>query len=73
VQNIKFLHAGTSNKRQAAETLPMLNHILSFPTTIFIDRNGDIKKIHTGFTGPGTGETYEQLVGQINELLEEML
>lgn len=71
--NYKFLHAGTSNKRQAAETLPMLNHILSFPTTIFIDRNGGIRKIHTGFTGPGTGETYMQLVEQFNELLKALL
>lgn len=69
----KFLHSGTSNKRQAAETLPMLNHILSFPTTIFIDRNRDIKKIHTGFTGPGTGETYEQFVKEVTDLVEEML
>jgi hypothetical protein len=65
--------AGTSNKREAATTLPMLNHILSFPTTIFIDKNGDITKIHTGFTGPGTGETFKKLSKEITELIESLL
>ncbi|MFC2117902.1 peroxiredoxin family protein [Bacteroidota bacterium] len=68
-----FLYAGTSNKKQAAETLPMLNHILSFPTTIYIDKKGEIQKIFTGFMGPGTGEHYETHLKEINELLEDLL
>ena len=50
---------GTSNKSKAQEKLPMLNHVLSYPTTIFIDKIGDVRKIHTGFNGPATGEKYE--------------
>ena len=33
---------GTSNKQKANEKLPMLNHILSYPTTIYIDRDGEV-------------------------------
>ncbi len=50
---------GTSNKSKAQEKLPMLNHVLSYPTTIFIDKTGEVRKIHTGFNGPATGEKYE--------------
>lgn len=54
----EFLIAGKASKSEAQKTLPMLNHIMSYPTCIFIDRNKKIRKIHTGFYGPGTGEFY---------------
>ncbi len=49
---------GTSDKKRAQEKLPMLNHVLSYPTTIFIDKKGAIRKIHTGFNGPATGDKF---------------
>ncbi|NER13357.1 redoxin family protein [Leptobacterium flavescens] len=49
---------GTSDKDKAQEKLPMLNHVLSYPTSIFIDKKGKVRKIHTGFNGPATGEKY---------------
>lgn len=68
-----FLIAGTSDMSQAAQTLPMLNHIMSFPTTIFIDHNGIIRRIYTGFSGPGTGEYYQQFVDEFNLFTEKLL
>ncbi|MDO6853262.1 TlpA disulfide reductase family protein [Cellulophaga lytica] len=66
---------GNSSKQQAQQKLPMLNHILSYPTTILIDRNGDVRKIHTGFNGPATGEKYKEFktdfTNTINRLLKE--
>ncbi|MBT8185006.1 MAG: TlpA family protein disulfide reductase [Eudoraea sp.] len=68
---------GTSNKAQANEKLPMLNHVLSYPTTIFIDKKGEVRKIHTGFNGPATGEKYTEFQLEfdnfINQLLEEKM
>ena len=49
---------GTDDKQKAQEKLPMLNQVLSYPTTIFIDKTGKVRKIHTGFNGPATGEKY---------------
>jgi len=46
--------------QKAAKTLPQLDNIANFPTTIFVNRKGQIEKIHTGFSGPGTGEHYEE-------------
>ena len=51
---------GTSSKQKAQEKLPMLNHVLSYPTTIFIDKKGNVRRIHTGFNGPATGNKYTE-------------
>ena len=49
-----------SDSLKTEKTLPQLENIIGFPTTIFINRNGNVEKIHTGFNGPGTGEHYEE-------------
>ncbi|MEM9363679.1 MAG: TlpA disulfide reductase family protein [Bacteroidota bacterium] len=63
---------GTSNKRLANEKLPMLNHVLSYPTTIFIDREGAVKKIHTGFNGPATGKKYKEYIQEFEKTIKEL-
>ncbi|PRX54557.1 peroxiredoxin family protein [Flagellimonas meridianipacifica] len=63
---------GTSNKKLANEKLPMLNHVLSYPTTIFIDSKGDVKKIHTGFNGPATGKKYEEYIQGFEKTIKEL-
>lgn len=68
-----FVIAGTEDKEKASETLPMLNKVIAFPTTIFIGKDGKVKKIHTGFTGPSTGVYYEQFQQQFNETVNELL
>ncbi|MFC4721637.1 peroxiredoxin family protein [Geojedonia litorea] len=66
---------GTSDKAKAQEKLPMLNHILSYPTTIYIDKKGKARKIHTGFNGPATGDKYVEFKNEfetfVNLLLSE--
>jgi len=68
-----ILIAGVSDKTMASETLPMLSRVLAFPTMIFIDRKGNVRKIHTGFSGPGTGQHYTDFVEEFNALLEGLL
>ena len=63
---------GTSSKIKAHEKLPMLNHLLSYPTTIFIDKKGEVKKIHTGFNGPATGEKYEQFKKEFDVFVKQL-
>ena len=67
------LLAGISSKTDAAETLPSLNAVLAFPTTLFIDRSGSVRRIHTGFSGPGTGEHYKELTTEMTDLIRELL
>ncbi|HYC86149.1 MAG TPA: TlpA disulfide reductase family protein [Chryseosolibacter sp.] len=68
-----FVIAGTNDKAKASETLPMLNKVAAFPTTIFIGKDGKVKKIHTGFSGPGTGPYYDEFVEEFNETVNELL
>ncbi|SFZ95008.1 Peroxiredoxin [Flaviramulus basaltis] len=63
---------GSSSKVKANEKLPMLNHILSYPTTIFIDKKGKVRKIHTGFNGPATGEKFVEFKAEFKEFVSEL-
>jgi peroxiredoxin len=67
------LIAGVSDKAEAGKTLPALSAVLAFPTTLFIDRDGRVRQIHTGFSGPGTGEHYVQLQNQFTDLVSDLL
>lgn len=49
---------GSDSKLEASNKLPMLNHVLAFPTTIIVDKKGKVRKIYTGFNGPATGQKY---------------
>jgi len=71
--NYTFLLGGATRDDNAAEKLPMLNHIMSYPTAIFIDKNKKVRRIHTGFYGPSTGKFYYNFVKETEELVEEML
>ncbi len=68
-----FVIAGTSSTKSASESLPMLNKVMSFPTTIIIDKKGKVRKIHTGFSGPATGKYYEEFVDEFNSFIKELL
>jgi thiol-disulfide isomerase/thioredoxin len=63
----------TNDKPNAAETLPALKKIAAFPTTIFVGKDGKVKRIHTGFEGPGTGIYYDQFKQRFNEIINELL
>lgn len=70
----EMLIAGlTSDRVEAAKTLPALTNIMAFPTTIFIDRKGNVRKIYTGFNGPATGKYYDQYVEDMNSYVSKLL
>lgn len=64
---------GTSSKTKAQEKLPMLNHVLSYPTSIFIDKEGKVRKIHTGFNGPATGNKYIEFKTEFSTFIDQLL
>ena len=65
--------AGTSSKDVASARFPMLNGIMSFPTALLVDQQGKIIAIHTGFSGPATGEAYIELVKKYKQEIENAL
>lgn len=73
--NVEYdlLFAGVADKKVASQSLPALNAVLSFPTTILIDKKGNVAKIHTGFTGPATGKYYEDFINEFNADVANLL
>jgi peroxiredoxin len=76
-QRIDFplLVAGTSNRRQAAETLRamQLEGTVAFPTTIVLDRQHRVRRVHTGFRGPATGDYYTQWQSEFTAFIDQLL
>jgi peroxiredoxin len=67
------LLAGPADLDAASKALPSLDRVYAFPTTLFIDRQGLVRKIHTGFTGPASGERYRQTQAEFRTLIEQLL
>jgi hypothetical protein len=67
------LLAGVSDKAEATKAVPDLSAVLSYPTTVFIGRDGAVRWIHSGFAGPGTGRHHEELVAEMEERIELLL
>lgn len=67
--------AGDDQKTE--KTLPQLTPVRSFPTTIFIDKKGNVRDIHTNFYGPASGEYYleskHKFYNEVDKLLSEKL
>jgi len=68
-----ILVGGKASKETSAKDFDMLNDITSFPTSIFINRQGEVVKIHTGFNGPGTGEIYTEYKKETDQLIQRLL
>jgi thiol-disulfide isomerase/thioredoxin len=63
--------AGDDKKTE--KTLPQLTPIRSFPTTIFIDKKGNVREIHTNFYGPATGKYYIESKKKFYEVVDNLL
>lgn len=63
----------TPSNGDPAKSLPMLEKVLGFPTTIIIDKKGNVRKIHTGFSGPGTGKYYTEFTHEFEKLTNDLV
>jgi thiol-disulfide isomerase/thioredoxin len=61
------LIAGRSDGDDAVKALPQLTGVFAFPTTIWVDRAGVVRKIHAGFSGPATGAHYTELKDEFTD------
>jgi thiol-disulfide isomerase/thioredoxin len=62
-----------SDSLRTEKTLPQLKKIDAFPTTIFIDKKGNIREVYSGFNGPATGEHYAESKKEFNETIDKLL
>lgn len=68
-----ILLTGLTGKDKASESLPFLNVVMAFPTTIFLDKNHQVKSVYTGFSGPATGKAYEKYSLKTENLINNLL
>ena len=68
-----LLLAGTVPVTEPEKILPQLNGIYGYPTTLFIDRRGYVRHIHTGFAGPATGDHYTRLTQDFETRIRALL
>ena len=68
-----ILFAGRVGDETVERVLPELTKLMSYPTTIFIDKKGQVRKIHTGFNGPATGKFFEEFKTGFNQTVNELI
>lgn len=73
--NIKYpmLLAGSTEEGQIQQKLPQLVGFGAYPTTIFIGRDGLVKRIHAGFEGRATGQRFTRLKTELEEMIKTLL
>ena len=71
--NYPILLAGGNDKDEATKVLGFIDNLKSYPTTVFLDRDHNVIKINTGFSGPGTGKHYTTLVDELEQEIIELL
>ncbi len=68
-----LLLGGVSDAEAVSAALPQLDGFTAFPTTIFLGRNGRVRRIHAGFYGSATGEQHTALVAEFRREVERLL
>ncbi len=58
---------------QLESKLPLATNLNSFPTTIFLGRDGRVAGVHTGFASRATGRFYDEQAKEMETLIEQLL
>ena len=67
------LLCGGLDKTAASAALPVLDRVRAYPTTVFMDERGNVSAVHTGFSGPATGERYARLKQRFESEIEALI
>lgn len=68
-----LLLGGINVVEETAATLPQLDGFGSYPTTIFLGRDGRVRRVHAGFYGPVTGERHTSQLQAFHAFIERLL
>ncbi|MCB0658543.1 MAG: TlpA family protein disulfide reductase [Saprospiraceae bacterium] len=66
-----ILLAGHYDYDEIARKLPLLKDFIVFPTMIILDKNNQILRIHTGFSGPATPD-YEPFTKAFDQYIQDL-
>lgn len=69
--NYTYLIAGAP--AEMWEKVPQLNHLDTWPATVFVGKDGKVKAVHSGFASPATGEFNVQQQQEFTARIEQLL
>jgi thiol-disulfide isomerase/thioredoxin len=70
---VKYTYLEAGSPAQMWEKVPQLNHLDTWPATVFIGRDGKVKAVHSGFASPASGAFHEQLKADFTSRIEQLL
>jgi thiol-disulfide isomerase/thioredoxin len=62
----------SADSLRTEKTLPELTPIKAFPTTIFVGRDGKVKHVHPGYSGPATGLHHESFLQEFERIVRDL-
>jgi thiol-disulfide isomerase/thioredoxin len=70
---VKYTYLLAGSPAQMWEKVPQLNHLDTWPATVFIGRDGKVKAVHSGFASPASGEFHTQLDHEFTTRIDQLL
>ena len=69
-----LLLAGQPTPESSSAALPFLQGgVKVYPTTLFIDRKGQLREVHVGWAGPATGPLHDRAVADFDATVSRLL
>jgi thiol-disulfide isomerase/thioredoxin len=68
-----LLLAGINDTESLAAALPQLRDLSAFPTTVFLGRDGRVRRVHAGFHGLAAGPQHASQVREFKIEIERLL
>jgi thiol-disulfide isomerase/thioredoxin len=68
-----ILLAGINDNESIAAALPQLEDVSAFPTSVFVGRDGRVRRIYAGFHGPGAGPRHQRMIGEFEAEIQRLL
>jgi len=62
-----------ANREKLKTVLPGLENFVGFPTTIYLDKNHKVRKVHAGFSGGATGAEFEKFKDDFELYMDKLL
>ncbi len=59
----------TNDPEQVLVSMPALKNYVAFPTTVILGKDGRVSRIHTGFSGPGTGKYFTEFEEEFTAMI----
>ncbi|HMH66260.1 MAG TPA: TlpA disulfide reductase family protein, partial [Rhizomicrobium sp.] len=70
---VKYTYLNAGAPAEMWEKVPQLNHLDTWPATVFVGRDGKVAAVHSGFASPASAEFHEQLKEEFTARIEKLL